>query len=376
MRARPVRVLLLAKGLGRGGMERLISASAPHFDRERVHVEVAYLLARQDAFVEEIRGRGLAVHCLEGGVLPDLSWVWRLRRLVRTGGFGVVHTHSPLPASVARIALARAKPVLMHTEHSVWPRYRVPTYLANAATYGRNAAVVAISQGVADSIRQPRWMYWVSMPRVEVLHHGIDEQLVRSGPEARARARRTLGLADDDVVLGAVGSFTPAKDHRTILEAVRQVTDHHPRLRLVLVGSGPLEARLRAHAVTAGIGERVMFTGSRDDVQEILPAFDAFVISSRYEGLSLALIEALAAGVPAVATTAGGIPEVVTDGREGLLVPPAQPALMANAIDRLLRDPEQRAEMAAQARQRAKCFRIAHAVRRLEDIYDEVLNGR
>lgn len=356
-------------------MERLISASAPHFDRERVHVEVAYLLAREGAFVGEIRGRGLAVHCLEGGGPPDLSWVWRLRRLVRAGGFDVVHTHSPLPASVARIALARAGPVLMHTEHSVWPRYRVPTYLVNAATYGRNAAVVAISQGVADSIRRPRWMFWVSMPSVEVLHHGIDEELVRSGPEARARARRTLGLGNDDVVLGTVGSFTPAKDHDTLLEAVRQVAGNHPRLRLVLVGGGPLEARLRARAISAGIGERVVFAGRRDDVQEILPAFDAFVLSSRYEGLSIALLEALAAGLPTVATTAGGIPEAITDGREGLLVPPAQPSLFAAAIGALLSDPARRAEMAVQARRTAKRFCLANAVRRLEAIYDEVLSG-
>lgn len=368
------RVLWLVKGLGLGGAERLLSLAATHVDRSRFEVELAYLLPWKDAFVEDVRRAGVPVHCLGATRTRDPRWVVRLRRLVAARGITLVHTHSPVPAVAARTCLG-GHPVVVHTEHNVWSRYRAPTFAANAATYGRNAAVIAVSQGVADSIRRPPWAPWVRLPSVQVLHHGIDERLVRRGSRARADARRLLGLDDSEQVVGTVANFTPKKDQRSLLEAARQLAATHPRLRVVLIGSGPLEEELRAQVHRDGLDDRVRFTGSRDDVQAILPAFDVFVLSSLHEGLPISLLEAMAAALPSVTTDVGGIREVVTHGREGLLVPPRQVDALTTALSQVLDSPQLSARMGAAAADTASGFSITHAVRATEELYEQVLSG-
>lgn len=362
---RPARVLMLTKGLGRGGTERLIVGAARLADRSRVHLEVAYLLPWKDAFVPDLEALGTPVHCLDGPRAASLGWVRRLRALVREREIDLVHTHMPLPAAFARVALPGRRPAFVHTEHNMWGRYRPPTRWANAATYRRNARAIAVSDGVAASIRS-------SVP-VDVVVHGTDARLVVRGAAARDAARAELGVPGDALVVGTVGNFTAKKDQATLLRAVAALPEGGREVVLVLVGLGPLEDELRALAVELGIAGRVLFPGSRDDVFALLPAFDAFVLSSRFEGLPIALLEAMATGVAPVATRVGGIPEVITDGVDGLLVGPGEPYALAGALDRLLGDDALRGRLGESAQNRALAFDLANAVRRTEAIYAAAL---
>jgi glycosyltransferase involved in cell wall biosynthesis len=366
---------MLTKGLGRGGAERLIVGAARLIDRERFDLDVAYLLPWKDAFVADVEATGTPVHCLDGPRVTSLGWLGRLRALVRERDIDVVHTHMPLPAAAARLALPGRRPAFVHTEHNLWDRYRPPTRAANAVTYRRNARAIAVSDGVAASIR--------SRVPVDVVVHGVDRSLVATAPDARDRARALLGLPVDVQVIGTVGNFTAKKDQATLLRALAQPDlagggaasgDGGPHL--VLVGLGPLEAGLRTLARDLGLAGRVHFAGSRDDVFDVLPAFDVFTLSSKFEGLPIALLEAMATGVAPVVTAVGGIPEVVHDGEDGLLVPPGAPGPLATAIARLLAAPEVRHEIAGRARARAADFDLAHAVRRTESIYLGVLGPR
>ncbi len=271
----------------------------------------------------------------------------------------------PLPAAFARLALPGRRPAFVHTEHNMWGRYRRPTRWANAATYRRNAQAIAVSDGVAASIRS-------SVP-VEVVVHGTDPTLAVTGPGARIAARAELGLAAEAAVVGTVGNFTAKKDQATLLRAVAALPGGTSGTVLVLVGLGPLESELRALAAELGIADRVVFTGSRDDVPALLPAFDVFALSSRFEGLPIALLEAMATGVAPVATRVGGIPEVITDGRDGLLVAPGDPAALAGALAKLLDDDGLRADVGTNAQGRAGDFDLVNAVRRTEHIYRRVL---
>jgi len=358
---RPLRVLMLTKGLGRGGTERLIVGAARLSDRRRVHLEVAYLLPWKDAFVADLEAVGTPVHLLDGPRASSVGWVRRLRRLVRERDIDLVHTHMPLPAAYARMAFPGRRPALVHTEHNMWGRYRAPTRWANAATYRRNARAIAVSDGVAGSIRS-------SVP-VEVVVHGTDPRLVVRGDAARATARSELGLDPDALVVGTVGNFTAKKDQATLLRAVAALPDRGREVALVLVGTGPLEDDLRSLAGELGIAGRTRFPGSRDDVFALLPAFDVFALSSRFEGLPIALLEAMATGVAAVATRVGGIPEVITDGTDGALVDPGDVPALAAALDGLLGDDAARAALAERGRLRAGSFDLANAVRRTEAIY-------
>lgn len=366
------RVLWVMKGLGLGGAERLVTSSVRHFDPERYELEVAYVLPWKDAFVGELEAAGIPVHCV-GEAGPRVRWIPALLRLATRGGFDLVHTHSPVTSLPLRVTPERFRPVLVHTEHNMWGRYRWLTYAANAATYGANASVLAVSNGVLSSIERPRWAPWVRIPPAVALYHGIDPTTAVRGPEARAAARETLGLPQDAPVLGTVANFTPKKDQRTLFALVKQLSDGYPDLRLVLIGSGPLEAELRAAAAAEGLADRVLFTGPRNDVPNLLPAFDVFVLSSLHEGLSIALLEAMASGVPPVATAVGGVPEVINDGVDGFLVPTRDPVAMAKPVEALLSDEVLYRSMSAEAERRSHDFGIARAVAAMEDFYDEVL---
>jgi len=357
-----MRVLMLTKGLGRGGTERLLCGTVRLLDRDAYDVEVAYLLPWKDALVGEIESAGVPVHCLDGPRATSVAWLRRLRGLVRERDFDVVHTHMPLPAVAARLALPGRRPAFVHTEHNVWGRYRPATRWANRATYGRNAAAVAVSAAVASSVRAPR-------PVPEVVLHGLDAPAGSADPATATdseAARRVLGLPLDEPVIGTVGNFTAKKDQATLVRALARI----PGARLVLVGTGPRERDLRNLVADQGLADRVTFVGSRDDVAALLPAFDVFALSSRFEGLPIALLEAMAAGRACVATPVGGVPEVVTDGVDGVLVPPGDADAFAAALAGLLADPDRRAALGEKAAARSGDFRLDVAVRRLAEIYD------
>jgi glycosyltransferase involved in cell wall biosynthesis len=174
-------------------------------------------------------------------------------------------------------------------------------------------------------------------------------------------------------VVGNVANFKAAKDHPTLLAAAARVRERVPEVRFVLIGRGPLEPATRRLAAELGLVGTVVFTGFRTDAHRLLAALDVFALSSTYEGLPIALIEAMALGRPAVVTRVGGVPEVLGDGAQGLLVPPRDPAALADGLLRLLGDPGLRDRMGAAARARAADFDIRKAVRRMEQVYAGLL---
>ncbi len=175
-----MKVLWLTKGLGRGGAERLLVDTAARLQRNGVDVEVAYVLPFKDAFVPDLQARGVPVHCLGTRRLSDLRWLARLRALLTAGRYDIVHTHAPAVAAGARLVAPRSS-VLVHTEHNVWDRYRLPTRWANLVTFPRNRAVIAVSHGVEASIHRPRWVPARRWPPVEVVIHGVEHSFeVRS----------------------------------------------------------------------------------------------------------------------------------------------------------------------------------------------------
>jgi glycosyltransferase involved in cell wall biosynthesis len=349
-------------------VERLLVDMAPLVDPDRYRVEVAYVLPWKDAYHRDLEALGVPVHCLRGGHPADLRWVARLRRLVHRGSFDVIHTHAPVPAIAGRLLAGPA--ALVHTEHNVWSRYRWPTRTSNAVTFPRNRSVIAVSSSVAGSMSSPLLR---RRPPIEVIHHGTVLSSVRTVEPAARRARRVaLGLPADGTVLGTVGNFTPKKDHRNILRALARL-DAGPAgsaPHLVLIGSGPLEEELRRVVADEGLSGRVSFLGTRSDVFELLPLFDAFVLGSRFEGFPIALVEAMATGLPCVATAVGGIPEIVQDGSNGRLVLPGDPEALADALRQVLDDPAAASRLGAAARASAQRLDLRHAVARTLDLYD------
>jgi glycosyltransferase involved in cell wall biosynthesis len=362
------RVLVIIKGLGRGGAEKLILDAAPHWDRSRFDYEVAYVLPYKDALVAPLRDAGIPVHCLSEA--DASNWARAMRRLVTTQEILLVHGHSPVASSVARVALPRSVRMVT-TEHNVWQRYRRGTYWLNAITFPRNDHVFAVSDEVRASIAYPRPLRFRRIPPVETLYHGIDPgSLDRPTDDG---VRREFGIPDEAPIVGSVANFKAHKGHEFLLRAAARVQRTIPGARFVFVGIGPLEQEIRQRARDLGLNGTVVFTGFRDDVPRLIRSFDVFALSSVYEGLPIALLEAMALGKPSVVTAAGGTPEVVQHGRHALVVPPKDPGALSEGIVTLLTDAGLRGRIGAAARERAADFDIRRAVRRMEQVYEELL---
>jgi glycosyltransferase involved in cell wall biosynthesis len=364
------RVLILIKGLGRGGAEQLLASAAPYADRSRFEYEVAYVLPWKDALVGELERQGLRVSCLGGGRRG--AWTLQLRSLVRERRVDLVHAHLPYAAIGARVALAGpGRPRLVYTEHNLWESYKPPTYWANLLTFGRSDHVFAVSDVVRASIRYPRVLGWRRLPPLETLYHGLDRAAMgRPQPDG---VREEFGIPDHAPIVGTVANFRHTKGHGYLLRAASLVREAVPDVRFLLVGQGPLEAEVRREVARLGLDRTVIFAGFREDVPRLTAAIDVFALSSVHEGLSIALMEAMALAKPPVVTRVGGLPELVEDRRSGLLVPPADAPALATGILALLQDPALRVSLGRAAQRRAADFDIRSAVSRMEEVYTELL---
>lgn len=367
----PIRVLWLIKGLGPGGAEQLLLLSAGVADRSRFDYRIVFLRPDKTHLLGEFEALGIVPERIGGSRrIPD--WPLRLRQILRE--VDVVHPHSPVVGSVARllaITLPRSeRPAVVYTEHNEWTSHRLPTRLLNALTARLDHHHWAVSRQVKDTI-------WPSLRgSYEVLIHGIDTRNVAPADGARERVRAELGIAPDQVLAVTVANLRKNKDYPNLLAAALRATEVEPRLRFAAVGQGPLEEELTALHAELRLGERLRFLGFRRDIHDILAAADLFVLGSAHEGLPVAMMEAFAAGLPVVATAVGGLPDAVTEGVHGRLVPPHDSAALADAVVGLVRDPELRARMAAAVRERSADYDIRTAVAEQERTYAELAGRR
>ncbi|OLE27681.1 MAG: hypothetical protein AUG44_09585 [Actinobacteria bacterium 13_1_20CM_3_71_11] len=274
---------------------------------------------------------------------------------LREGRYDVVHTHSAKGGALGRIAATRAGVRrVVHTYHGFpfhefQPRWRRSAYIGIERWLGRRTHVgLAVGSGVAaEAIRRGL----ISPDRIRTIAPAVDPVGYPTGTAARGLARRRLGLPAGVRLVGTVGRIDYQKAPEQWIDALAEVaTDEE--VWGVWIGDGPLREQLLARARKRGLADRFRLLGHRDDVTELLPALDVFALASRYEGLPCALIEAISAGVPVVATAVNAVPDVVIPGETGLLVPADRPHLLGRAIGYLLEEPIEAQRMAAAGRAR------------------------
>jgi L-malate glycosyltransferase len=366
-------VLWLIKGLGVGGAEQLLLMSARNRDRHRIRPTVAYLLRVKSDLAGALRDENVETHCFNGRSSWNVRWMFALRRLLHTGRFDVIHIHSPLMAVGARLVAKsmrrRNRPRIIVTEHNVWQSHTRLTRFSDRLTTSPRELRLAVSAAVRDSMPK------AIRARTRVVRHGIDTAKVRGAAPARDVMRESLGVPAGALVVGTVANLRVTKGYPDLLQAARTVLDTLECVHFVSVGRGPLEPELRAMHAQLGLGDRFQLLGHRPDAVRVMSAFDVFCLPSHYEGLPVALMEALALGLPVVATRVGGLAELVTDGRDAVLVAPRRPEQLAEALLALLRDPRRRAEMSRCALQTAETLDIENTVREVEAVYREVMGS-
>lgn len=361
-----LRVLHVIPNLRPGGAERLLVSLLAASNRERFETQAVSLYPESRSILEqEVEKKGLKVSFLKKHRGPDLRMLPQLYRLFCVFRPHIVHTHlsvlryTLLPALFCRI------PVQVHTLHNVASR-EVDGFgkLVHWLAFRRGMVVpVSISSEVANTFRA----LYGSDVHTPVICNGIPTWQFYSG-FAREVQRR------DRVVLLHVGSFAPQKNHLLLIQAFAILAKEHPDMHLWLVGNGALRPRMERTVAEMGLEAKVVFWGVRDDVPRLLAASDVFVLSSDYEGMPLAVLEAMAAGKPVVATAVGGVPELVEDGVTGILVPPGETEALAGGILRVLSDPGLRESMGQRAQEVAlERFDIARTAREYEALYSSLL---
>lgn len=369
----PLRVVHVVDLLALAGMEYGVIKLVNRLDPERIRSMIV-CLRHQTEDARQLLATTIPVFELRKN--PGRNWrlIGRLAARFRAEQVDIVHSHnwSALLYSVAAARLARI-PLVVHGEHgkddTTVDRRRLIASRFLARGVSRVCAVSRdLAEGVIRDWRIPR-------ERVTWIPNGVDLEAFER-KHALDGLRDEFGLASGSRVVMNTGGFRSIKDHPTLLRAFARIHREDPMARLILVGRGGAadpRAGLDRMASELGIADAVMFAGVRRDVPRLLEICDVYVNSSRFEGLSNTILEAMAAGKPVVATAVGGNPELVQNGVTGFLVPPGEKDLLADRVADLLRDPSLRSRMGAAGRARVEAqHSMAGMVRAYSELYEEL----
>lgn len=360
-----MRIAHVLSSLAMGGQERVALDLAAAQVKRGHHVSAVSLAPLpHGALAGEFEARGVEIHSVPKGPSFDVGLIVRLARLLRDERTEVVHTHNPQPLAYGAAAGRLARTAVVHTKHGVNPDRGRRLWLRRATGHLAHA-YVAVSDATARVARENREC---APARLHVIPNGVDLEAYRPDDVARREVRAELGIPEDAYVLGTVGRVSVEKDHALLVRAAGPLLG--PRVRLLVAGDGAELANVRAEA--RSYEPWVVLTGVRHDVPRILASLDAFVLSSRSEGLPLALLEAMACGLPIVSTQVGGVAEVVDHGSAAILVPPRDEEALRRAIARLMGDPETAAGLATRARARSRRYDAAGVVDQYMDLYRSV----
>ena len=362
------RVLHLITRLPIGGAERLLVDVVRRLDPARFESLVCCIQAK-GPLADELERAGVRVLCLNRMQSKRFDWgaVRDLTRLFRGERIALVHSHLYHANLYGRIAAWLAGVPAVATVHNVYTRSKLHRRLLNRFLSRKSARVIAVSAEVRDDLVgrdgiDPR--------RVATIHNGIDLRRVETSL-TREQARQRLGIPDQAIAIGCIGRLEEQKGHRFLLEACHLLQEDL-QFKVVFAGDGRLRQELERKAHELGLSPNVGFLGPRSDVAEILRALDIYVMPSLWEGLSLAMLEAMAAGLPLVISDVSGVTQAFGDEECGVRVPPRDAPALAEAIRDLAESPERRKRLGEAGHRRVRAeFDIEVMIRRLTAVYED-----
>lgn len=359
------RILHISSTSGPGGAEMLVSSIAAGLDRERFQSVVC--LFSQGWLRDRCEALGLGTYVIQMNHQWDLRWVLNCCSLVRREGVSLIHAHEFRANAFGTLVARLCCIPIVATVHG---KNYYPDRAKRRIAYrwvSRSARMVAVSHDLRQFLAEE-----IGVPpnRVSVIHNGVDPNKGLSA-EQRSQLRSELGIQEGDFVLGVVGSLYEVKGHLYLLDAFKEVLRSYPNTKLLVIGQGDLEEALKSKAVEWKIERHVSFLGLRNDVPRLLSALDIFVLPSLSEGLSIALSEAMSAGIPVIASNVGGNPEIIVDGETGYLVPSRDAKALAVRILDLMADPSRQKSFGHRGRERvAKKFSTACMLEQYQALYD------
>ncbi len=368
-----VRVLLLTDADAFAGTERHMLDLARGL--RALGASVTFACPVPSPLADAAQADGFAALSIPKQGLVDRPAVGALRRLLQEGRVDIIHAHNGRTALIAALAVTQSRRGrCVMTQHFLEPNHSTlsgpKAWLFHAAhrwVVGQMSRILAISQAARQGMLA---RHEAPDAKIVVVPNGIAPPLV----DPRSRVRAELGIASDAPLVACVARLEPEKDVASLVQAMGEVTRHLPQACCLLAGDGAQREALRAQIERLGLGQSVLLLGFRPDAATLIAAADLFVLPSLAEPFGLVLLEAMALGKAVVATNAGGPLEIVVPGASGLLVPPAAPHELAQAIVRLLRDPAQREAMGRQGYARyQRQFTMERMAQQTLAVYQEAL---
>lgn len=383
----PVRVLHVITRLVVGGAQENTMLTAQLLEPEQWNVTVMSgpQTGSEGSLIETVRERGIPLVIeptlvREVNPFKDLLATIRLARLIRRGKYTIVHTHSSKAGIVGRWAAKFAgAPIIVHTVHG-WghhdhqhPLVRAYYIWLEKLTLPITDKLIAVSpsnieKGLKDGIGQP--------DDYVVIRSGIELDRFGHPQVERGGTRTAWGIPLDAPLVGTVTRLSPQKGPLDFVRAAAQIAQAVPEAWFMMVGDGPMRAEVETLARDLGIANRLVLTGLRRDVPELLAAFDIFVLSSLWEGLPRVVTQAMATGLPVVSTAIDGSAEVVEEGVNGFCVPPGEPGALAERAIKLLRDPELAQRLGKAGQLRAIEFDVWTMVAKIAELYEHLLRQK
>jgi glycosyltransferase involved in cell wall biosynthesis len=367
-----IRVVEVLASLRRAGAERLAVSLACGLDPDRFETRVVSLFdAFPEGFEPVLSERRVPVDHLGKRRGMDLRMYPRLMRVFRRFRPDIIHTHSYVLRYTFPASVAIRTGCMVHTVHNV--ALRETEWLGrmiHRVAFRRGVVPVAVAAEVARSFQK---VY--GFAPVATIPNGIDVDRFLQ-PDAGREWRRAHGFSAEDRLAVSVARLEPQKNPLGLVDAFARALPDNARWHLLLVGDGNLREEVCGHIARLRLGHRVHLLGIRADVVDLLSAADVFVLASHWEGNPMAVMEAMAAGLPVVATAAGGVPEVVEHGVTGLLAPPGDTEALASALAELARDPQRRDEFRQAALRRVLRFSLSAMIASYSELFVSLAGGR
>lgn len=362
-------ILHLIETSGPGGAEKMLISLVEHLDKTQYKSIIGLL---KDGWLNaQLKERGFHTVIIPQRRGLDLGWIYKCIKLIRQKHVDLLHAHEFTMNVYGSIAAWSTGIPAITTVHGKayyvnnWRRRLAYRFVARTS-----ARMVAVSEDIRRYLME---RVGVRSDSLITIYNGIDSKQFASS-EDRVRIRKELGISETAPAIGTIGNLYPVKGHTDLLKAAAQVVRMFPESVFLIVGRGDLLSRLQIEAGELGLANNVMFIGFREDIPALLQAMDLFVLPSLSEGLSLSLLEAMAAGKPVVATTVGGNPEVISHGETGFLVPPGHPESLSSRIILLLQDQPLARKFGINGQQRVyEKFGLEQMVHSYRHLYEKAL---
>lgn len=362
-----IKILHIIKSLGRGGAEMLLPETLKLHDKSRFDFHYIYFLPWKDQMQDLIISAGGEVKCFAAkNNIEILRQESKIATYCKENKIDIVHCHLPWAGFVGRMVYQRTGIPLVYTEHNIQERYHFVTKLINKYSFNYQSLALGVSEDVSRSINNN------ISPRIPVktILNGVNTNKFKRDTDLGNRIKRRYGIPEMAPVIGNIAVFREQKNIPDWIRAFKQISESHPQVFGLLVGAGPKDEQIRQLIKDLGLTKKIILPGLQPDTTPYFSAMDIFMMSSDFEGLPIALLEAMSMKCAIVSTKAGGVTEVIEDGVDGLLCIPGSWKELATNANILIENLAKRKSFQNKARKKVEQkFSLARMVKMLEDEY-------